>query len=94
MELLRLFGFRLDREGLDVPELLLEWMLLERDFFGKRLFILYGLKSLLSHEEMSVFYRNALYEKLDMLLIEPCQRGKPMEEECVTIIDENLCVIC
>ena len=92
-DLLRLFGFRLDSESLDMPELLLEWMLMQRSFFDKRLFIFYGLKCLLSEEELSVFYRSALYEKLNMLLIEPIQRGKPLKEECITIIDEDLCVI-
>ena len=94
LEFLRLFDFRLDSEDLDTPELLLEWMLLEREYFGKDLFIFYGLKSFLNREELSAFYRGALYDKLNMLLIEPFQRGKPFEEECVTIIDEDLCVIC
>ncbi len=91
--LLRLFGFRLDTDGMDVPELLQEWMLMQREYFGKRLFILYGLKSLLSREELSAFYRGILYEKLDLLLIEPFQRGQILEVEKVTIIDEDLCVI-
>ena len=93
VDLLRLFGFRLDAEGLDTPELLLEWMLMQRSFFDKRLFIFYGLKCLFSKEELSAFYQNALYEKLDMLLIEPFQKEKPLKEECVTIIDKDLCVI-
>lgn len=92
-ELFRLFSFRLDVERMDTPELLLEWMLMQREYYGKRLFILYGLKAFLSRDELSAFYRGALYEKLDMLLIEPVQREKPLEEECVTIIDEDLCVI-
>ena len=91
--LLRLFDFRLDSEGLDIPELLLEWMLMQRDFLGKRLFVIYGLQAFLGREELETFYRSALYEKLDLLLIEPFQRRKPMEEECVTIVDEDLCVI-
>lgn len=91
--LLRLFDFRLDAEGMDVPELLLEWMLMQRCFLGKQLFILYGLKSCLSRDELAAFYRSVWDEKLNLLLIEPFQRGLPMEGECVTIVDESLCVI-
>lgn len=92
-ELFKLLNFRLDSEGLDLPELLLEWMLLQREYLGKRLFVLIGLKSYLSREELKAFYQAVFYEKLDLLLIEPFQRESPMEEECVTIIDEDLCVI-
>ena len=92
-ELLRVFSFKLDTEGRDTPELLLEWMLMQREFFGKRLFILYGLKTLLGKKELALFYRNVLYEKLDLLLLEPFQKGAPLKEEKITIIDEDLCII-
>ena len=92
-DLMRLFGFRLDSDSLDAPELLLEWMLMQRELLGKRLFILYGMKSFLRADELVSFYRNALYEKLDLLLIEPFQREAALKEECVTIIDKDLCVI-
>lgn len=92
-DLIKLFGFRLDRDALSFPELLLEWMRLQRRFLGKRLFILYGLKAFLSREELCCFYRSVFYEKLDVLLIEALQRGEPVKEECVTIIDKDLCVI-
>ena len=92
-DLLRLFDFRLDRENMDIPQLILEWMLMQREYFGKRLFILFGLKACLNRDELSTFYRSALYEKLDLLIIESFQRGESLEEECVTIVDEDLCVI-
>jgi len=60
-DLLRLFSFRLDTDNLDMPELLLDWMQMQREFFGKRLFILYGVKQYLTRSEQSAFYRNVLY---------------------------------
>lgn len=78
---------------MDTPEQLLEWMLMQRELLGKRLFILYGIKSLLCDDELVAFYRSALYEKLDLLLIESYQREQRLEEEYVTIIDKDLCVI-
>lgn len=68
-------------------------MRLQRAFFGKRLFILYGLKSLLSEEELSSIYRSIFYEKLDLLLIEAWQQTPPGKEEITTIIDRDLCVL-
>ena len=92
-DLVRLLDFRVDREGLSLPEQLLEFMRLQRQFFDKRLFIFYGLKGCLTREELSGLYRNVFYEKLDLLLLEPFQRGAPMEGETVTIVDGDLCII-
>ena len=60
---------------------------------GKTVFIFYGLKACLSREEQEMLFRSILYEKLDVLLIEPFQRENVIKEECVTIIDRDLCVI-
>ncbi len=68
-------------------------MRLHRAFFGKKLFILYGLKSLLSEDELGSFYRSVFYEKLDLLLIEAWQQLPPRQEEVTTIIDRDLCVL-
>ena len=92
-DLVRLLDYRVDREGLSLPEQLLEFMRLQRQFLDKRLFIFYGLKGCLTREDLARLYRNVSYEKLDILLLEPFQRGKPMEGETVTIVDEDLCVI-
>ena len=92
-ELIRILGFRLDREALGFSETLLEWMRLQRMFFRKRLFIFYGLKACLEPDELASFYRSIFYEKLDVLLIEPFQRSHPFPQEFLTIIDKDLCVI-
>ncbi len=83
----------MDTEELSFPELLLEWLRIQRRLMGKRIFILYGLKACLSREEQELLFRSILYEKLDVLLIEPFQRENVIKEECVTIIDRDLCVI-
>ncbi len=91
--LLKLMDFHPDRESMELPELLLEWMRLQRLFFGDRLYILYGLKALLTDSELQSFYRSVCYEKYDLLLIEAYQRESQFPEEEVTIIDKDLCVI-
>ena len=91
--LLRMMNLHVEYEKLDPAEALLEHIKLQRRYFGKSFFILYGLKSLLTAEEMRAFYHMAFYEKLDLLMIEPYQREERIEEEIVTIIDRDLCVL-
>ena len=91
--LVRLLGFRLDGEALRFPERVLEWMVLQRRFFGKKLFIFCGLKAYMSDEELRLFYRSVFYEKLSVLLIESWQRETTLPEEHLTIVDKDLCVL-
>ena len=93
VDLLKLMDFHLDSENLELPELLLEWMCLQRLFYGKQLFVVYGLKACLSETELMSFYRSVSYEKIDMLLLESYQRGEALPGEELTIIDKDLCVI-
>ena len=91
--LVRLLGFRLDGEALPFSEGLLEWMVLQRKFFGKQLCVFCGLKACLSDEELRLFYRSVFYEKLSVLLIESWQRETTLPEEELTIVDKDLCVL-
>ena len=68
-------------------------MRLQREFFGKQVFIIYGLKLLMTDEELASFYRSVFYEKLSLLLIEPVQTEAPRKEEYVIVIDKDLCVL-
>ena len=47
----------------------------------------------LSEEELRLLYRSVFYEKLFVLLIEPCQRESALQEEQITIVDKDLCVL-
>ena len=91
--LVKLLGFRFDREALPFSEEILEWMLLQREFFGKQLFVFCGLKAYMSDEELRLFYRSVFYEKLSVLLIEPWQHETTLPEEQLTIVDKDLCVL-
>lgn len=92
-DIIKLFDFKIDREGKTLGEQLLEYMKMCRMFFGKKLFIFVNLKSYLSEEEAESFYKSVLYEKYDVLLLESHQRGAFLEKEYVTVIDEDLCEI-
>ena len=92
-DLIRLLSFHPDVGAMDFPEKIFEWIRLQKAYNGKELFIFYGLKSLMSDEELSVFYKGIFYEKTQLLLIEPSQNGCMLEGECLTIVDEDLCVL-
>lgn len=66
---------------------------MQRAFFGKRLFILYGLKAILSRDELEGLLRSIHYEKLEVLLLDALQRGPAAKGETLTIIDEDLCIL-
>lgn len=90
--LVRLLSFRVDLENLSFPERVLEFMKLQRRFFGKTLFVFYNLKALFSAQELELFYRSLLYEKLTVFLIEDMQRRTLKDLESTLIIDEDLCI--
>ncbi|MDY2984885.1 MAG: type II-A CRISPR-associated protein Csn2 [Synergistes jonesii] len=91
--LLKLLGLHIDTEGMQLPERLLEYMKLCRNFFGKRLFVFLNLKSFLSEKELVHFYSAVFYEKFDILLLESVQRQKVCGTERISIIDGDLCDI-
>ena len=92
-KLLKLMGFHVDSDALDLPERMLEYMLLRRRFFGKELFVIYGLKALLTREESELFYRSAFYAKINLLMLESAHREDNLPCEKVTIVDKDLCII-
>jgi len=91
--IIKLLSFHFEAEESDVAGQLIEYIRMQREFFGKELFIVYNLKACLSEEELTAFYKTAFYEKLNILIIEDCQRGTPMDCENTVIIDNDLCVL-
>lgn len=91
--LMRLLGIRVDVGDLELAELLLETMRVQQRLMGKQLFFLYGVKRLLTREELALFYRSLFYEKLSVVLLESVQCGAQLPGEAVTILDRDLCII-
>lgn len=92
-EIIKLMGFHIDAEALSFPEQVLEYISLYRNLLKKSLFVFYNLKACFSEEELSLFYKCALYRKLNILLIEDCQRKVIEEYENIIIVDKDLCII-
>lgn len=90
-DVVKALAFRVDTEGMPVPERLLEMMRLHRECFRKQLFVFVNLKAFLSEEEITLFYQSVFYEKLSVLLLESGQKEQVRPCEEVRIIDKDLC---
>lgn len=90
---IKLLGLFVDTETSSFAENLLDYINLHIAFLKKRLFVVVNLKSVLSTEELKVFYKTVLLNKINILLIEPNQSNIISDYEVNTIIDDDLCEI-
>ena len=91
--LIKLLHFHVEKENLQFSEQILEYMRIQRLFFGKKLFIFYNLKACLTDYEVSALYKAIQYEKYHVLLVEDVQRAEPSTGERIVIVDKDLCII-
>lgn len=89
-QVIKVLDFRID-DDLPINERIIEYMRLNRDLLGKKLFIFVGLKSYFSEEELKLFYRDIIAEKFDILLLEGHQYSYTIDIEKIRIIDNDLC---
>lgn len=91
--LIKLLGLSIEKNILSFPEQIIEYMLLCRKFFGKKLFIFVNLKDCLTRDELQSFYKELFYNKLDLLIIESHISDHTLPCEKKRIIDYDLCEI-
>lgn len=92
-KILKLLHFSIDTDGMTLPEKLLTYMEVCRQYFGKKLFVFLNLKNFLSKEELIKFYQNAGYEEFYVLLLEGVVHERITERESIIILDKDLCMI-
>lgn len=92
-DMIRLMGFCVDIESLSFPERILEYIRLHRKYFGKQLFVFFNLKAVFTINEALSFYHQIKYEGINLLLVEDTPRKNGLEDEHVTIVDADLCVL-
>lgn len=74
-------------------EKLIDYICVISEVFGKKVFVLVNVKSYFTKEELKMLYKKMFYEKIHLLLIENYDNNDIIEEERVTIIDKDMCVI-
>ena len=71
---------------------LIEYIKVMSSLCGISIFCFYNLKTYLSQEELLLFYKEAVYNKINLFLIESFESER-IGQEHVTIVDKDLCVI-
>lgn len=89
-QIIKALDFKID-DDLPINERIIEYMRLNRNLLGKKLFIFVGLKSYFAEEELKLFYKDIIAEKFDVLLIEGHQYSYIIDTEKIRIIDNDLC---
>ena len=88
--------FKLYDVKIEAPEnfllRLIEYMKVMASLCGINCFCFLNLKNYLSKEELLIFYKEASYNKINLLLIESFE-SEHIGQEHITIIDKDLCVI-
>lgn len=74
-------------------EKLIDYICVISEVFGKKVFVLVNIKSYFTKDELKLLYKKMFYEKIYLLLIENHDSNDIIEEEKVTIIDKDMCVI-
>lgn len=91
--IIKMLNFSIDTEEMQLPEIILEYMNICRKFFKKDFFAFLNLKSFMSSVERDSFYKNVIYEKFKVLLIESHCSSRNPEYENTVIVDNDMCVI-
>ena len=92
-DIIKVFDFKLISNENGLAESLFEYVKIQKEFFGKELCIIVGLRSCLERDELEAFYKRLEYEKLNVLLLESHQTNEFLDCENVLIIDKDLCEI-
>ncbi len=75
-----------------LPEKICNYVKIENEFFGKKIFAFVNLKQFLSEEDIEDVYKFFRYEKLYLLLFEGYQKYNSKNEH-ILIIDKDMCII-
>ncbi|MBO5287519.1 MAG: type II-A CRISPR-associated protein Csn2 [Clostridia bacterium] len=89
-QILKLYNVRPDTSGLSAGEALLFHMKLCEKYLKKRLFIVINLHSFFVKEEIDLLFKNIIYEKYNLLIIERYDIEASRYEK-KRIIDADLC---
>lgn len=74
-----------------LPEKIIDYMELVREFEGERLFIMVNVRSYFTDEEMASFIETAINHGIKILLLESTERPK-LKNEIRLTVDKDLCV--
>lgn len=88
--ILKAINFKFRDDEMDIPERLINYMLLVRELECDKCFVLINFRDYISDGEIDNFYKTVLYNKLKVLVISAHEHPKSKYEKRV-VIDKDLC---
>ncbi len=92
MNLLKLYGVKIDTFGTSLLERIVEYLTALSKICGVRNYVFVGLKQYLTVAELEQLYEFVFYEKINLIIIEGKYTSKISGEKC-WLLDEDLCII-
>lgn len=92
VELYKALGIRIINDFETLYDRLVEYTHLKQLIFGTNIFVFVNLKQFLNENEIAALYKKLLYEKINVVIIDS-HEYKKLENEVVTIIDKDQCMI-
>lgn len=92
VQLFKMMDVKIETQGKTLLEKLIEYIKVVSELLQYKLIIFVNIKSYLNLEELSLLYQAAHYEKVNLLLIENCERKALLKENRI-IIDSDMCEI-
>ena len=90
--ILKIYNIRPDTDNYSLPEKLLAYMELCEKYSGKKLFVVLNLHSCCSNDELESLFKDVVYRKNKVLIIESHIENISKYEK-VRIIDNDMCEI-
>lgn len=91
--LLKFAEVKPELECCGAAEKVADYIKLMQEFFSPLCFAFVNLKAYLNEDELESFYQFALYNKINLLLIESREAEIPLKYEKIRVIDRDLCEI-
>ena len=92
-DLFKIADVKIESENIRLLEKLLDYLGIVQEFLKPKCIIVMGLKQFFEKEELEEIYKFAVYQEIQLVLIENVKDVENYEREEKVIIDEDLCEI-
>lgn len=92
-DLFKIADVKIESENIRLLEKLLDYLGIVQEFLKPKCIIVMGLKQFFEKEELEEIYKFAIYQEIQLVLIENVRDVENYEREEKVIIDEDLCEI-
>lgn len=91
--MLKLLNVRLSIDSSNQLSYLFYYLKLRKRLYSIDLFVIANLKAYFTETELNLFIRDALYEKINLIILENIETPIYLDHEQKLILDKDLCII-